>query len=259
MFNNPPPSPLDLNFRLFGTAIRIHPFFWVVSLLFGDFILKLLGLEFLLIWVACVTVSILLHEFGHVWAFRWFGVKADIVLHAFGGLAIPRYGIGTPWKNFAVSFAGPLMNLAIVGVTFAASRALHDPLAPPSPYLFYTLEFLFLMNLFWFVVNLLPIYPLDGGQMFRSVVVMAGSRQPAVVTHITSILVCVFFIAWGLAEASGRPVPVLRELFFGFWPSLFNTIFFALLAFENYQMMENEKRLRRSFYYDDEAPPWSRR
>src|SRR5262249_30155767 len=60
-----------------------------------------------LIWVAVCFVSILLHEFGHVAAFRFFGVKSDVLLYAYGGLASPSRDVRGTFARVFVSVAGP--------------------------------------------------------------------------------------------------------------------------------------------------------
>lgn len=107
---------------------------------------------------------VLLHEFGHALACRSVGGKADrIVLWPLGGVAYvapPQRPGATLWSIAA----GPLVNLVLVPVTFVLfflnTGASHDV----AEY-FKSLAFL---NLALLIFNCLPIYPLDGGQMLRS-------------------------------------------------------------------------------------------
>ena len=80
----PNPTPFDLRWRLFGIAFRVHPSFWLFSVLFGYMFLR--GAPpgtrhadhlvfYLALWVACTFVSILIHELGHVVMGRLFGGK----------------------------------------------------------------------------------------------------------------------------------------------------------------------------------------
>src|SRR5262245_5981072 len=96
----PGATPFDLTFRLFGTDVRVHPFFWLVTLLMNESLLRAEnGLALLIVWVAAVFLSILLHEFGHVWMWRFFGVRANILLHGMGGLAIPEDEAPRRWQH----------------------------------------------------------------------------------------------------------------------------------------------------------------
>src|SRR5436309_11786 len=102
MLSEPQPSPYDLHFELFGTRVRIHPFFWLFSAILGwpwmaD------GFHYLLIWIVCSFLSILLHEFGHIWMGKLFGNDGYIVLYSFGGLAVGSNDVRARWQRMLVS------------------------------------------------------------------------------------------------------------------------------------------------------------
>lgn len=65
-------TQLDLSWQMFGIPIRVSPWFWLTSAFLGWPYLDD-GFQFLLTWIACVFVSILIHEMGHAFAFRIFG------------------------------------------------------------------------------------------------------------------------------------------------------------------------------------------
>ena len=106
-------TPYDLQWRMFGISVRVHPAFWLVSAIMG---FSLLAHDFkpFLIWMACIFFSILVHELGHVFMFRACGTDANVVLYAFGGLAIPQYGLHNRWQRIAVSLAGPLAGFLVI-------------------------------------------------------------------------------------------------------------------------------------------------
>ena len=79
MFQVPGRTQFDLNWRLFGVDVRVSPWFWLVSALLGWEAMVPRGFQFLILWVLCVFVSILLHEFGHVLVGRVFGSDGYIV------------------------------------------------------------------------------------------------------------------------------------------------------------------------------------
>src|ERR1700722_8245857 len=70
ILQEPNQTPFDLRWRMLGTDIRVHPFFWILALFLGWY--RMPGQDgptkmlYLALWVACVFVSVLLHEFGHV-------------------------------------------------------------------------------------------------------------------------------------------------------------------------------------------------
>ena len=110
-----------------------------------------------------------LHEFGHSLACRQVGGRADqIVLWPLGGVAYvspPQRPGATLWSIAA----GPLVNVALVPVLFSLgllARQLGLPeTAPDAVALLRAVAYI---NVGLLVFNLLPIYPLDGGQILRS-------------------------------------------------------------------------------------------
>src|SRR5438552_2684847 len=105
----PDRTPYDLHFPLFGFRVRIHPFFWLGTVLLGSNVLREdNGLALLGIWIVVVFVSILVHELGHAVAYRLYGSHAHIILWGFGGLAIGSPRVGGRARRIFVSFAGPL-------------------------------------------------------------------------------------------------------------------------------------------------------
>jgi Zn-dependent protease len=124
-------------------------------------------------WIVLQTLAIfgivLLHEFGHSFATRSVGGKSDtIVLWPLGGVAYvsPPQRPGAELWSIA---AGPLVNVALIpvflGLTVVAIKA---GWADTAPNAFLFIQALKFINFGILVFNLLPIYPLDGGQIFRS-------------------------------------------------------------------------------------------
>jgi Zn-dependent protease/predicted RNA-binding Zn-ribbon protein involved in translation (DUF1610 family) len=121
---------------------------------------------------------VLLHEYGHALACRQVGGTASqILLWPLGGVAYvnpPLKPGATLWSNAA----GPLVNLALFCILappgIMLDRSLH--LANSSPDVHVFLRALLLINVVLLVFNLLPIYPLDGGQILRSLLWFAIGR-----------------------------------------------------------------------------------
>ena len=128
---------------------------------------------------------VLLHEFGHALACRQVGGTVDrIMLWPLGGVAFvnppPRPG-ATLWSLAA----GPLVNVAllpILGTVLAMSRSLGWAHSMPNAYRF--LWMVLVINAVLLVFNILPIYPLDGGQILRSLLwfVLGRARSLMVAT-----------------------------------------------------------------------------
>jgi Zn-dependent protease len=164
----PRPTAFDVRFRLPGVAVRIHPLFWVSSALVGISVYgdpEAGGLGWFGFWIAAVLISLFLHELGHVAACRLFGVRGEVVLYSLGGLtigidALPR------GQRLAVLVAGPVVSLLIVGGVYAitwlpSTEALLGPDWQPA--ILDGLRIVVLINLYWGLLNVLPLWPLDGG------------------------------------------------------------------------------------------------
>ena len=114
-------------------------------------------------------VIVTMHEFGHALACKQVGGRADqIVLWPFGGVAYvspPRRPAATLW----CIAAGPLVNVGLFPILSGAvflARRLGWPDIAPDAYQF-TVS-LWLIDLVLLVFNMLPIFPLDGGQILQS-------------------------------------------------------------------------------------------
>jgi stage IV sporulation protein FB len=155
-----------LQFRMFGIPFAIHWFFWLVCLLLGGAATATTGWEFMdaLVWTAVVFVSITIHELGHAFTCIRFGMQPMILLHGFGGLTLMRGPSLGKWRSILVSAAGPAAGFALWGVALIISKTY----TPPSPLGRSALHALLFLNFFWTLFNLLPILPMDGGQIFRA-------------------------------------------------------------------------------------------
>lgn len=213
----PPRTQFDLSFQVLGFPVRVHPLFWLVAVIMGFGGTRgseNVGVA-LLIWVSAMFVSILIHELGHALMIRRYGRPAHIVLYAMGGLAIegrPQSQYGSPWsldsysgyqpqrrlpqEQIAISAAGPGIQLAlaalIVAAIYASGGMVHVLLAGgvvpiPIPELgraaahnenLRRLVFdLLQINVFWALINLLPVLPLDGGQIALQLLMVHDAWQ----------------------------------------------------------------------------------
>ena len=121
-------------------------------------------------------LSIVAHEYGHALTGRLFGCEThDINLSMIGGcasmLSMPRRG----WQEFLVAIAGPLVSFVLCGLGYSALRFL--PIE--NDFLAYMLIYLFYLNLVLGGFNLLPGFPMDGGRIFRSVLMLFTTRPKA--------------------------------------------------------------------------------
>jgi stage IV sporulation protein FB len=242
LFGVPPATRYDLNFNIGPIPVRVHPLFWLITLLFGA---SAGGLLPLLIWVVVVFVSILIHELGHVVAFRWFGQPASVLLHGGGGLAIPEpVRWGSRYANvelgasqaILIYLAGPFAGFLLAGLVLAVVTAVGGVIIPTP--LFGVIPFaealvpggwipnlivhtLLWVNIFWGLVNLLPVYPLDGGRVAQRVLIVMdpldGGRKSLWLSVITGTVVALA----GLLLLN----------------SVYMAVLFGFLAFQSYQTL----------------------
>ncbi|MFT6147029.1 MAG: Zn-dependent protease [Myxococcota bacterium] len=103
--------------------------------------------------------SVVLHEFGHAMAARYYGIKTrHITLFPFGGVAAIEQIPQNPTQEFVIAIAGPMVNGALV--------LLFLPFALITGW--WSLGLLALLNGIMGVFNLLPAYPMDGGRVLRA-------------------------------------------------------------------------------------------
>ena len=172
-------------FRLAGVDVFLHWSWFVVA----AFEISARGRRYPSIaWnvaeYVALFVLVTLHEFGHALACRQVGGTANkIVLWPLGGVAYidpPPRPAATLWSIAA----GPLVNVVLLGFSYALTIwASHSGWRLAAPHAYKLLWAMCFMNLGLLVFNLLPIYPLDGGQILRSLLwfVLGRARSLKVV------------------------------------------------------------------------------
>jgi Zn-dependent protease len=185
---HPPPGPVDINFWLFRTAIRVTPGFWGLHCAIGIILAVSDNTLIGVFWVGGVFVSILVHEFGHVWTGKYFGADGQIVLTCFGGLAVGTADLHHRRQRVLVLLAGPLAQLVLAGLIILGREWYLSTLTPKELFANETRSMvetgyymLLVMNIVWPAFNLLvPIVPLDGGRIVQELADgWAGRNNPA--------------------------------------------------------------------------------
>jgi len=143
--------------------IFIHPTFWLLSILIG-FMNGGGNLLSILIWVGIIFVSVLFHEMGHAITALLFGRNPRIELVALGGLTYHDGSKLALWKQFFITLNGPLFGFLLVII---ATILLSIPALIQNPFAITIIKLFQVVNFFWTIVNLLPVIPLDGGQLLR--------------------------------------------------------------------------------------------
>ncbi len=225
---------MSLEFSLFRIPVRIHLWFWLMALWLWTLNSEQ-GWVGLLIWVAVVFQGILMHELGHALVGRAFGRQPRIELVALGGLTWweQREPL-SPGRSLAVSFAGPAVGIVVGLIALVAMDLLG---APEESLARYTLTSMIWVNLGWGVLNLLPVLPLDGGNIVASLMEFFSPSRGR-------LLACyVSFAAIGLLLAV--------TIAFQQYPA---TLLLFLLGFSTYQAFRIERQ-RLAGPPGDDAPP----
>jgi len=140
-------------------SVVVQPYFWLFAALIGW--LNSPSLSGTILWIGIILLSVLFHEFGHALTAVFFRQKAQIQLVALGGVTTFHGPKLKFWQQFIIVLNGPLAGILLF---FLASLALALPLSSTLRGIVATIR---TVNLFWSIINLLPVLPLDGGQLLR--------------------------------------------------------------------------------------------
>lgn len=161
-------------FQIFGFSVRVDFSFFLMTAILGS---SGTDLMLLFIWIAVVFVSVLAHEFGHAAMGKHYGLQPRIELYSGGGLTWwdhPAWGNSfasrplSHFQNIAISLAGPIVGFIIGIAALLMTRTV--PIYTFSPYMRVVVLDVIWVNIGWGILNLLPILPMDGGNVMRSIV-----------------------------------------------------------------------------------------
>lgn len=208
-----------LRFQLFGFPVSVHWMFWLNTALLGGAISASSPAEMraLVAFMIAAFLSVLIHELGHASVMRRFGDRSvKVVLYAFGGYAQGSRWFSR-WQDILLTAAGP-------GLQIAAGLAVYFTLGivKPSPgWLTYLAERFIFVSIFWAVLNLVPILPLDGGRLCAGI---TGKPRLALrISFVTAVVLAAGFLWLGYG--------------------LFTPIFFGMLAFNNWKQLQGEPQI----------------
>jgi stage IV sporulation protein FB len=257
ILGSPDRTPYDLQFRFLGIPVRVHPMFWLVMVLIsGSNTLKHAA-----IFIACAFVSILIHELGHGLSSRAVGNEpVGIVLYAMGGYCQFMRQARSAGQRLFVLLMGPGAGFALLGLVLALAQAyggvrpldamalvgvgqgnrieVLNRLAGWTEPAYLALVYLLEINFWWGVLNLLPIWPLDGGQAAGVVLGVVNPRHGTRWTHVLSLLTAGLIALWWASRDN---------------PQYMMALWFGYFAFVNYQVLQS---LQNSYGFPDESEWW---
>ncbi|MEO7112863.1 MAG: hypothetical protein ABI183_20640 [Polyangiaceae bacterium] len=172
------------SFNLGKIPVTIHLWF----LLVGVFLMgNVTSPPLVIMWLAIFFLSVLAHELGHAFAGIAFGLEPRIDLHGMGGTTSWRHKNVSTAKKIIISVAGPS-----IGIFFGGLLYLFSPVVlgeNPSPLADWAVDKLIFVNLVWGLLNLLPMLPLDGGNvMAHSLTAAMGDKGMRVAHYISAAI-----------------------------------------------------------------------
>lgn len=172
-----------LRFTIMRIPVEVRPSFVAIALFLG---LGAGRADLIVGWVLVIFVSILVHELGHALTARSFGSDVAIELNAVGGLTtwtIPDEDIG-PGRRALVAASGSATGLFFGGMVWLGAL----PFGPYSDLAGFVISNLVFVNVFWGLLNWLPIRPLDGGHLLTSLLEKFAPRSGERIANVTFLV-----------------------------------------------------------------------
>lgn len=214
MFGGADENAPGLRFSLFGFPVTVGWSFFLIPAIFT------FGsgapLSFTALWVVIVGVSVLVHELGHAFAARRLGSEPRISLYSLGGLTSYRpIRAHSRSEAIGVSFAGPAAGFGL-GLAVLALDRWFDPAGGSTAH--DAVRLATFANLGWGFVNLVPVLPLDGGNIMANL--LPGDHERRYTTA-ARVSLAVAAVVGGLALWQGYT---------------FVAVLFGFCAFSNFDL-----------------------
>lgn len=205
-----------LEFRLFRVPISIHWTFFLLTAFLGGALRAQAPDDWfrVLVFMLAAFHSVLIHELGHALTGLKSGAsQSTIQLHGMGGTASFPNARFSRGQSIRVTAAGPaasiLLALLFLGISQSSSGWL-DLQSRTGYFIGYFISVMVFINFFWSIVNLMPVLPLDGGQILRDVLGPRHLKLTCIIGFVT--------------------LAVLAVLLWIFTQSLFNMVLMLILG-----------------------------
>ena len=173
--------------------IQIYPIFWLLIIMIGW--LNTNTIPGTLVWSVVIFLSILIHEFGHALTAKLFGQKAEINLVGLGGLTKHDGPNLKKWQQFLIVLNGPIAGFFLCFLSYYFLNHFSNEMSTLARF---SLNIAFNVNLFWTILNLAPVLPLDGGHLLRIVLEgifgLRGQKIALFISVVIGALLGVFFL-----------------------------------------------------------------
>jgi Zn-dependent protease len=252
-------------FTAFGIRVRAHASLLIFIALMVIFDAGMgFSIEARAVSMAIFTAIIVLHEFGHCFMARWLGGTADdVMLTPLGGLAMasPPH---RPLPTFLTVAAGPAVNVVLCAICALLLHSLGghwvslNPFHGPPMFAHWTMMllytwFVFICSYALLLFNLLPIFPLDGGQMLQAILwpqtghyrsMMIATTTGMIGSAVLGLFALYHFMFWMLILAG--------FLFYGCYQR-------RMILRESGDEWSDQTDYSQSLYGNPQAPPKRRR
>jgi Zn-dependent protease/CBS domain-containing protein len=200
-----------------GTEIHIHVTFLLFLVWLGALYYRQGGADAAwqgTIFIVLIFLCVLLHELGHVFAARRYGVKTrDVTLWPFGGIASMERMPDKPSQELIVALAGPAVNVVIALALFVYLGATLDSESVPrveDPKVSMAAKVLF-ANVILVLFNLIPAFPMDGGRVLRALLAMRMGNARA--TEVAATIGQGFAVVFGVLGIFYNPMLIIIAVF----------------------------------------------
>jgi Zn-dependent protease len=200
-----------------GTAVRVHFTFFLLLAWIGAIHWMRGGLAEAtegIVFILLLFLFVLLHEFGHVWAARRYGIKTpDVTLLPIGGVASLERMPEKPSQEIFVALAGPAVNLVIAIVLIVVLGARFDlsQMAQLEQAQSTLTGRLAAANVVLFAFNLIPAFPMDGGRVLRALLAIPLGYTRA--TRVAATIGQALAVLFGFLGLFGNPLLILVAAF----------------------------------------------
>lgn len=192
--------------------MQVHFFFWITGIILGGGFHANSQEDWIRVFffLPVMFISIMVHELGHALVSRRYGIRPAIILHGLGGLAVLRGPRLTRSQSILVSLAGPMAGFALGG----AVLFLRDIIPLESNVAYFTFRNLLWVNFVWSFFNMLPVLPMDGGQILREALGPGRLAMACKISAFVAVVMAIVSASIGLYIAA---------------------IFLAVMAWQNYK------------------------
>ncbi|MSP24842.1 MAG: hypothetical protein EXR75_06675 [Myxococcales bacterium] len=191
-----------MRFRIFGVPTEVQHGFWLMAVLLGFPLLQSPFKPAILVWVAAVFISVMVHELGHALAIVRHRLSPEITLYTMGGLTAWMGGgnLSRASRMF-ISFAGPLAGFTLSGLLWGATKLFPELVSVSSAttqadlFRVLSIDILIDINFYWGIINLVPVLPFDGGHILEHALGPRRARTTAMISLAAGVAVAAYSLA----------------------------------------------------------------